>query len=138
MSCRSNSRISRPAALIAIGAVSLSIFSGSPAPAQAADSPAATAHGPMLDPWVPPAARKPANTVPTRDAALRAQAERKLKERFDSADPGRTGTLTREQANKAGLGFVVKHFDAIDQRNAGVVRFEDVKQFLRKRGAQLN
>lgn len=97
-----------------------------------------TAEVPMLDPWVPPATRKAAPAVVTQGTALQEQVERKLKQRFDGADVKGNGTLTRAQAEAAGLGFVVKNFDAIDTRKTGVVRFDDVKHFLRERGASLN
>jgi hypothetical protein len=97
-----------------------------------------TAEVPMLDPWVPPATRKAAPAVATQGTALQEQVERKLKQRFDSADIKGNGTLTRAQAEAAGLGFVVKNFDAIDTRKTGAVRFDDVKHYLREKGAVLN
>jgi hypothetical protein len=69
---------------------------------------------------------------------LRAQVERKLKAGFDAADVNRSGTVTRDQARAAGLGYIVKHFDDIDRQRAGAVSFDDVKRFLRGRGAQLD
>lgn len=97
-----------------------------------------TAEVPMLDPWVPPATRNAAPAIATQGAALQEQVEKKLKQRFDSADTKRSGTLTRAQAEAAGLGFVANNFDAIDTRKTGVVRFDDVKHYLRERGATLN
>lgn len=93
---------------------------------------------PLRDPWVPPESRKASTATPTEGAALRAQVERKLKLAFDAADVGHTGSLTREQANAAGLGFVAKYFDEIDRQKSGTVRFDDVKRFLVARGAQLD
>jgi hypothetical protein len=93
---------------------------------------------PLRDPWVPPESRKPSSAAPTEGAALRAQVEQKLKQAFDAADVDRTGSLTRQQANAAGLGFVAKHFDEIDRQKTGAVRFQDVKRFLVARGAQLD
>ena len=92
----------------------------------------------MRDPWVPPELRKPAAAPAPQGAALRAQVERKLKAGFDKADVNHSGTVTREQARAAGLGYVVKHFDGIDRQRAGAVSFDDVKHFLRSRGAQLD
>ena len=93
---------------------------------------------PMQDPWVPPALRNVPAATPTQGAALRAQVEAKLKERFQAADTQKTGTLTREQAQAAGLGFVVTHFDQIDAQKSGAVKFDDIKVFLRERGARLD
>jgi hypothetical protein len=97
----------------------------------------ASAEVPMLDPWVPPATAKAAETLPKakRGADLRAEVERKLRADFDAAAP--QGTLTRDQARAAGLGFIANHFEAIDRRGAGAVRFEDYAAFLRSRGGFL-
>ena len=92
---------------------------------------------PLRDPWVPPDARKPSTTAPTVGAAMRAQVERKMKQCFDAADVSHSGALTRQQAAAAGLGFIAKHFDAIDRQKTGAVRFDDVKRYLVEQGAAL-
>jgi hypothetical protein len=92
---------------------------------------------PLRDPWVPEHARKAASAPPTEGAALRAQVEAKLRATFDAADAKRSGTLTREQAKAAGLGYVAEHFDRIDTHKSGRVSFDDVKRYLRSRGAAL-
>ena len=100
----------------------------------------ASADVPMRDPWVPADTRKAAAAAPapvaTSGTDLQKQVERKLKQSFDAALINSDGTLTAAQA--AGLGFVVKHFNEIDQRKLGVVRFEDVTRFMNSRGARLN
>jgi hypothetical protein len=106
--------------------------------AATAQSPPATIETTIRDPWVPPELRTPAPTPAPQGAALRAQVERKLKAGFDAADVNRSGTVTRDQARAAGLGYIVKHFDDIDRQRAGAVSFDDVKRFLRGRGAQLD
>ncbi|HEX3136087.1 MAG TPA: hypothetical protein VHT22_00665, partial [Casimicrobiaceae bacterium] len=106
--------------------------------AATAQSPPATIETTLRDPWVPPELRTPAPTPAPQGAALRAQVERKLKAGFDAADVNRSGTVTRDQARAAGLGYIVKHFDDIDRQRAGAVSFDDVKRFLRGRGAQLD
>jgi hypothetical protein len=105
--------------------------------AQTPANPPATVSGPMVDPWVPPELRHPAPSQPTQGAELRAQVARKLKTDFDAA-AGSSGTLTQAQAKAAGLGLIARHFGEIDQGNSGFVRFEDVKRFLQRRGAQLD
>jgi len=92
---------------------------------------------PMLDPWVPPTLRKAAPRPPAGGEALRAEVERKLRADFDAADVERAGTLTREQARAAGLGYIVKSFDRIDAAGTGRVAFDDVKRYLRSNGAHL-
>ena len=93
---------------------------------------------PLRDPWVPPESRKPSTVPPAEGAALRAQVERKLKKAFDAADVSHTGSLTRQQANAAGLGLVARHFDQIDRQKTGAVRFEDVRRYLIEQGAKLD
>jgi hypothetical protein len=91
---------------------------------------------PMRDPWVPPQVRASAASAPqTRGAALHVQVEAKLKQSFDAADTDHSGSITREQAKAANLGVVANHFDQIDTAGTGRVSFEDVKRFLKKRGA---
>ena len=89
------------------------------------------------DPWVPHALRNVAPAPATEGAALQAQVERKLRASFDAADVARVGSLTREQAEAAGLGVVAKNFNRIDTAGTGKVTFEDVKRYLRSRGAKL-
>jgi hypothetical protein len=95
--------------------------------------------GPMRDPWVPPAVREAAAAsaahAPTRGAALHAQVESKLRASFDAADADHDGQLTLAEARAAKLGAVSDHFDRIDTRHSGRVSFEDVKAYLRGRGA---
>lgn len=93
---------------------------------------------PLRDPWVPPELRKPSGGTPTQGPALRAQVERKLKAAFDAADVSRSGSLTRQQATDAGLGFVARHFEQIDRQRAGTVRFDDIKRYLIEQGAKLD
>ena len=96
---------------------------------------------PMRDPWVPADTRKAAAAapapVPTSGAELQKQVERKLKKSFGDAVVNGDGTLTAAQAQAAGLGFVVKHFNDIDQRKTGAVRFEDVSRFMSSRGGRV-
>lgn len=124
--------------VLAGAALTLALGSAPPARAASTDSPPATFETPLRDPWVPPELRKPAAAPAPQGAALRAQVERKLKAGFDAADTNRSGTLTREQARSAGLGLIVRHFDDIDRQRAGAVSFDDVKRFLRGRGAKLD
>jgi len=126
---RSNARLpARIAACIVVAAIAL----GNALPATAQ-----TMETPMLDPWVPPTLRKAAPRPPAGGEALRAEVERKLRADFDAADVERAGTLTREQARAAGLGYIVKSFDRIDAAGTGRVAFDDVKRYLRSNGAHL-
>ncbi len=125
---------------LALAGAALALVMGGVASVYAAtaQSPPATIETAIRDPWVPPELRIPAPAPALQGAALRAQVERKLKAGFDAADANRSGTVTRDQARAAGLGYIVKHFDDIDRQRAGAVSFDDVKRFLRGRGAQLD
>jgi hypothetical protein len=90
----------------------------------------AAAYDVMMDPWVPPHVKGSESYVETRGEGLRKQVEQKLRRQFEAADPARSGTLTREQARAAGLGYIADNFDAIDRSRAGVVRFDDVRRYL--------
>ena len=134
--------ISRSIGLAAL--LSLSCVANASPPATPASSPqAVTMESALLDPWVPPNVRQSAAASakaasPTQGVALRAQVERKLKISFDAADTDNKGSITRAQALAAGLGFITRHFDAIDQRKKGAVSFDEIKNFMRFRGAQLD
>ena len=92
----------------------------------------------MRDPWVPPALRsKAATRPPAAGDELKAEVERKLRASFNAADVAGTGSLTREQAEAAGLGYVAKNFNRIDTAGTGRVTFDDLKRYLRTRGANL-
>jgi hypothetical protein len=123
-----------------LAAAALAVVAGAVSPVRAAtaQSPPATIETTIRDPWVPPELRTSAPAPAPQGAALRAQVERKLKAGFDAADVNRSGTVTRDQARAAGLGYIVRHFDDIDRQRAGAVSFDDVKRFLRGRGAQLD
>ena len=96
-------------------------------PAQEPSPGASAAHA---DPYVPPAQRQPAAGAPASGAVLRGQAMEKLKQRFNQADTDGNGQLTLDEARKAGLGMVVKHFDQIDRAHSGHISFDDVKAYL--------
>ncbi len=101
----------------------------------AADAAPAAIETPWRDPWVPPAQRVPSKEAPAEGEALRAQVNAKLAAAFAAADTAHTGTLTRAQAKAAGLGFVANHFDDIDVRRSGTIRFDDVIRYLDERRA---
>jgi hypothetical protein len=136
--CSSACSSRRKLALAGVALAVVVVGAAAPVQAATAQSPPATIETTIRDPWVPPELRTPAPTPAPRGAALRAEVERKLKAGFDRADVDRSGTVTRDQARAAGLGYIVKHFDDIDRQRAGAVSFDDVKRFLRGRGAQLD
>jgi hypothetical protein len=103
---------------------------------------------PFRDPGTPPALRRSAapeeraralaavRTAPRASgAALDAQVERKLRASFDAADVHHRGALTAAEARAGGFGYVANHFDAIDERHAGEVTFDDLTRYLRRRRA---
>jgi hypothetical protein len=127
----------RPWRIVVLGAALCAVLP--PRAAQAADAapmPPATVGTAPRGPWVPPAQRLPAVHAPAQGAALQAQAMHKLKVQFEQAAaalPAARGALTREQARAAGLGFVERHFDEIDDVGRGAVRFDDLQRYLQRR-----
>ena len=121
-----NIDIARPSKQLGALAVAMALTAG-----------AAAMETPMLDPWVPPSLRKTAPRPPTEGVELKAQVERKLRASFDAADVAHAGSLTRDQARAAGLGFIVNNFDRIDAAGTGRVTFDDLKRYLRTQGADL-
>lgn len=88
------------------------------------------------DPWVPPAARVRSTEPPSSGAALQAQVANKLRQRFEAADIQRYGSITQEQARRAGLGFVSQHFEQIDSQRSGSVSFDELQRYLARRSAE--
>jgi len=112
-------------------AVALLAFIAGPAAAVTT----ATMERPLCDPCVPAPLKKSVSASP-QGADLRAQVEAKLRAPFDAAAPG--GSMTRDQARAAGLGFIDRNFDAIDVAGRGAISFADYKRFLKARGAALD
>ncbi len=96
----------------------------------AASPPPQILQPPHADPYVPPEKRIAPTQAPASGAALQEQAMQKLKKQFDAADARRSGTLTAEQAQAAGLGYVARNFSQIDARSSGRVSFEQVRQYM--------
>ncbi|MBV8049167.1 MAG: EF-hand domain-containing protein [Paludibacterium sp.] len=92
------------------------------------------------DPYVPPRvkARARAKGVApmTTGATLQAQALGKLQKKFNEADSDHSGRVSKAQAQRAGFGYMVNHFDAIDTHHRGSVSFDELKTYLRASGAK--
>lgn len=95
---------------------------------QSSDASQAGARGGQ--PYLPPAVRKP---LSSGSVLLRYQSMQKLKKRFDAADLDGSGTLTRDEARRAGLTVVDKNFEHIDTAQRGDVSFDDIQTFLIQR-----
>lgn len=119
------------AMLAATAAVS---HAGAQAPSTEAAAPPAVRSAPAYpEPYLPPALRKPLRDYSSGPVLLRYQAMQKLKKRFDDADLDGSGTLNRDEARKAGFGFVDKNFDHIDTAQRGAISFDDLKTYLIQR-----
>jgi len=89
----------------------------------------------LCDPCIPQRLLKAAApTPPTQGAALRMEIEAKLRHEFERGAVD--GRMTREQARVAGLGFIERHFDAIDRGHRGAITFDDYLGFLEARAAR--
>jgi hypothetical protein len=92
---------------------------------------------PYCDPCAVPGAKSAARQeAASSGSELRAQVRAKLLAQFLAAAPD--GAMTRERAAAGGLGFIARHFEAMDRERRGVVSFEDYLRFLRERGAALD
>lgn len=69
--------------------------------------------------------------------SMRALVLFKLQQQFDAADRDGLGLVTREQLALSGWILMARHFDDIDRRALGQIRFADIVDYLRARGAQL-
>lgn len=85
------------------------------------------------EPYVPKEQRIPSREPAASGDELRAKVQQKLRKRFDDADADHSGTLTKQEAEQAGLGYVAAHFAEIDTANRGEVKFEEVQAWMRKR-----
>jgi hypothetical protein len=117
----------------ALLAACISAAAATGANAQAAPAASTPDLPPHPGPYLPPDKRKPSSEPAASGEELRAQAMQKLKKRFEEADLDASGSLTRDEASKAGLGFVVKNFDRIDSAHRGAVSFDDLKAFMQQR-----
>lgn len=84
-------------------------------------------------PYLPPHLRSPAPQTPASGQALKNEAMLKLQRRFEEADLDASGSVTRDEAKRAGLGFVDANFDEIDSTGRGKVSFDDVRKFMVQR-----
>lgn len=91
------------------------------------------------DPYVAPHVKARARAMGllpmTTGSKLQTQALGKLRNKFNAADSEHSGWISRSQAQGAGFGYVVNHFDEIDRQRRGRISFEELKGFLRANGA---
>jgi hypothetical protein len=127
----------RPRGSIRAGAAAIALGLALAVPRVAAGADGASVDTPVRDPWVPPSLRKAMPVAPAHGDALKAQIERKLRASFDDADVAHRGRVTREEARRAGLGVVANNFEQIDVERNGSVSFDDLKRYLRSRGADI-
>jgi hypothetical protein len=106
---------------------------GAQTPGQDQPGPSMTRNTPAYEPYIPPALRKPLRDASPGPVLLRYQPMQKLKQRFDAADLDGSGTLSREEARRAGLTVVDQNFDHIDTAQRGNVSFDDLKTYLIQR-----
>lgn len=122
--------------LIMLTALAVTAQAGAqaPQPQQELAAPAVARAAPAHpDPYVPPSLRRPLRDASSGPVLLRYQAMQKLKKRFDAADADGNGMLNRDEARKAGLGFIDKNFDHIDTAQRGSVSFDDLNAWIIQR-----
>jgi hypothetical protein len=92
------------------------------------------AHG-VDGPFFP--STRAAPVLPSTGATLQQQAQQRVDARLGGNTVLSNGAaVTKAQAQSSGLGFVAKHFDAIDAKHTGRVTMSDVRQFIQQRQVQ--
>jgi hypothetical protein len=97
---------------------------------------AAAQAAPFLDPGRPASAAQQAAQAERRvrpasvGTTLDGESVAHLRASFDAADVAHRGTLSRDEAQAGGFGWIAAHFDAIDTQHAGRVSFADVQRYL--------
>lgn len=82
-------------------------------------------------------AKRAQAVMPTTGSDLQAQAQQRLDARLGANTVlGNGAAITKAQAQANGLGYIAKHFDAIDTAHSGRVTMSDVKQYLQQRQRQ--
>jgi hypothetical protein len=114
-------------------AASVAVHAGAQTPNQDPGMPPVARSSPAYEPYLPPALRKPLRDATPGAVLLRYQPMQKLRKRFEAADQDGSGTLSRDEARKAGLTVVDKNFDHIDTAQRGNVSFDDLQTYLIQR-----
>ncbi|MGV2291769.1 2-oxoglutarate dehydrogenase [Trinickia sp. YCB016] len=76
---------------------------------------------------------RPAPVTPSTGAQLQQQAQQRLEARLGANTVLNNGaSITKEQAQSSGLGYIAKHFDQIDAAHSGRVSMDNVRQYLQQ------
>ncbi|QCP52722.1 2-oxoglutarate dehydrogenase [Trinickia violacea] len=76
---------------------------------------------------------RPAPVTPSTGAQLQQQAQQRLEARLGANTVLNNGaSITKEQAQSNGLGYIAKHFDQIDTAHSGRVSMDSVRQYLQQ------
>lgn len=76
---------------------------------------------------------RPAPVTPSTGAQLQQQAQQRLEARLGANTVLSNGaSVTKEQAQSSGLGYIAKHFDQIDTAHSGRVSMDNVRQYLQQ------
>ena len=78
-----------------------------------------------------------AAVLPSTGATLQQQAQQRVEARLGANTVLSNGaSVTKAQAQSSGLGYVSKHFDAIDSAHTGRVSMADVRTYIQKQQLQ--
>jgi len=84
-------------------------------------------------------ANRPAPVIPSTGTQLQQQAQQRLEERLGANTLLSNGaSITKAQAQSAGLGLIANRFDQIDTQHTGRVSLSDVRQYLQTLQPQQN
>ena len=76
---------------------------------------------------------RPMPVTPSTGTQLQQEAQKRIETRLGANSVLSNGaSITKEQAQSSGLGYIAQHFDQIDTAHTGRVSMSDVKQYLQQ------
>ncbi|CAM2164075.1 EF-hand domain-containing protein [Paraburkholderia sacchari] len=80
-------------------------------------------------------ANRPMPVTPSTGTQLQNEAQKRIEARLGANSVLSNGaSITKEQAQSNGLGYIAQHFDQIDAAHTGRVSMSDVRQYLQQKG----
>ncbi|MDR3101412.1 MAG: 2-oxoglutarate dehydrogenase [Paraburkholderia sp.] len=80
---------------------------------------------------------RPMPVVPSTGTQLQDEAQKRIEARLGANSVLSNGaSITKDQAQSSGLGYIAQHFDQIDTAHTGRVSMSDVRQYLQQQKRQ--
>ncbi|NLP63571.1 hypothetical protein [Paraburkholderia sacchari] len=82
-------------------------------------------------------ANRPMPVTPSTGTQLQNEAQKRVEARLGANSVLSNGaSITKEQAQSNGLGYIAQHFDQIDSAHTGRISMSDVRQYLQQQKGQ--